>query len=113
MSKETTDDDLQWDVGVQPTYTSAGKDYDTLNLGEQKRARYKQDTHFRRCLAIWVMHIVPLWLFMVMIVVVFYGVGWMNLSDTAIVTLLATTTANVLGLAYIVLKGIFPEGSGK
>lgn len=111
MDKGTIDNELQWDVGVQPTGAGAGKDYDELGLSEQKRARYKQDTHFRRCLAIWVMHIVPLWLVMVMIVVFFHGFGLMHLSDTAIATLLATTTANVLGLAYIVLRGIFPEGS--
>lgn len=32
----------------------------------------------------------------------------MHLPIAAFGTLLATTTANILGLAYIVLKGMFP-----
>lgn len=36
------------------------------------------------------------------------GFNIMHLPVAAFGTLLATTTANILGLAYIVLKGMFP-----
>jgi hypothetical protein len=32
-----------------------------------------------------------------------------DISDTVLCVLLGTTTINILGLAYIVLKGLFPE----
>lgn len=38
----------------------------------------------------------------------FGGFSLCELSDVVLSTLLATTTANILGLAYIVLKGMFP-----
>lgn len=38
--------------------------------------------------------------------------GYLHLNDAVLVTLLATTTANVLGLAFIVLKGLFSNGRG-
>lgn len=40
-----------------------------------------------------------------------HGYNTLNLDKEVLITLLATTTVNVLGLAYIVLKGIFPEES--
>ena len=43
----------------------------------------------------------------------FTGFRLTSFSDGVIVALLTTTTANVLGLAFIVLKGMFPEGNIK
>lgn len=48
-----------------------------------------------------------LWLLGVMAVLILIGAGVLTLDSTVIVTLLATTTANVLGLPLIVLKGIY------
>lgn len=88
---------------------SSNKDIDKDDIKAQKRARYRQDTHFRRWLSIWVMVIVPCWLLLVMILMYFTGFGLTSFSDTSIVALLSTTTVNVLGLAFIVLRGMFPQ----
>lgn len=39
------------------------------------------------------------------------GFKWTELDVVVLNVLLATTTANVLGLAYIVLKGLFGHNS--
>lgn len=88
-------------------------DSDRNDLKEQIRARYEQDTKFRHHLSVWVMIIVPTWMILVLLLVCLTGKGKTELSDTTMVALLSTTTVNVLGLAYIVLKGIFPESKDK
>lgn len=42
-------------------------------------------------------------------ILVFCGIGLFSLGPEILIALLATTTINVLGLANIVLKGIFPN----
>lgn len=88
-------------------------DTDSMSLKEQRKLRYRQDTKFRRCLTIWVMFIVPAWLAAIFAVVCFCAAEIWRLSDAVMVALLATTTANILGLAYIVLKGMFPSPGGQ
>ena len=55
------------------------------------------------------MWIVPAWLGLVLVIVFFCGFKLTELDSSVLITLLATTTVNVLGLAYIVLKGIFNQ----
>ena len=85
-------------------------DVDISSLKEQEKIRYAQNTKYRRHLIQWVMHIVPLWLVGVFVVVCLCAANVWELSDVAFAALLTTTTANILGLAYIVLKGMFPHG---
>lgn len=96
-------------AGLSPTLM----DPDKNDLGEQKKARFEQDTKFRKHFSCWVMAIVPSWLFLTMALMFFTGFGLTSFSEGAIIALLTTTTANVLGLAFIVLKGMFPEGNIK
>lgn len=84
-------------------------DIDTLNLKEQKRERYSQDTRYRKNLAIWVMWVVSLWLLFVLLIIASVPIFGLKMDKEVQMTLLATTTVNVLGLAYIVLKGIFKQ----
>lgn len=87
------------------------EDVDDKSMREQRKARFSQDTRFRKHLANWVMTIVPSWLFLVIVILFFDGFNLLKLQTEVLITLLATTTVNVLGLAYIVLKGIFPESN--
>lgn len=96
---------------VGKALASYGKiDFDELTVGQQKAKRYSQNTKYRRLFSNWVMWIVPSWLLGVLLLVILCGLQFMTLSDQVLVALLATTTANILGLAYIVLKGMFPQG---
>lgn len=88
-------------------------DIDNLDLKGQQEAlkghRYKQDTKERKLLSHWVICVVSIWLFLVISTLICNSLLSIGLSDTVCVTLLTTTTINILGLAYIVLKGLFPS----
>ena len=92
------------DTGITPTDID---DIDTSSLKEQEKIRYPQDTGFRRHLTGWVMPIIPIWLYMVFQLLCKCADGQWHPSDAVLSTLPATTTANILGLADIVLKGMF------
>lgn len=105
--------DDSWDLkSVNPLkdISQELRDPDNLNLSEQKKDRFTQDTRFRKLFSYWIIVIIPIWLILTILLMFFTGFGLTTFSDAAIVALLTTTTANVLGLAFIVLKGMFPEG---
>ena len=83
-------------------------DRDKYDIGE----RFRQDTNDRKILTRWVICTVSVWLGLVIILLFCIGRG-LEISDTVACVLLGTTTLNILGLAYIVLKGLFPESKSK
>lgn len=91
------------------TSTNHVQDVDKSPLEEQIKERYKQNTHHRFVLVKWMMWIVGGWLFITAGIVITQLCIKKGLSDTILCTLLSTTTINVLGLAVIVLKGLFKE----
>lgn len=89
-------------------------DLDVKSLEEQESERFGQDTGHRRTLIIWMIVIISAWLGLVILAVFLNGPLRLGISDTVLVTLLATTTANVLGLPSIILRDLFRgRGSGK
>jgi hypothetical protein len=70
-----------------------------------RNQRFQSDTLDRKWLAEWATAAVSLWLFSVLLILI--NKVHLELSDAVIITLLGTTTLNVLGLTYIVLKGHF------
>ncbi|MBR4265146.1 MAG: hypothetical protein IKQ46_03730 [Bacteroidales bacterium] len=86
-------------------------DLDLKDLGYQERRRYKQDTDQRKSLASWTIGIISAWLFSVVVIFVLIGIGVLSFNDSVIITLLSTTTANILALGLVVLKGIFKDNS--
>ncbi len=78
-------------------------------LQKVRIARLKENTEHRRNLVGWVKELIPAYLVCVLAVVFLSGFECFPLavSDTVLVALLSTTTANVLGLAAIVLRGLF------
>ncbi len=73
--------------------------------------RYHQDTEQRLFLAKWVVWVSSIWLGAVLIILIMCGYQLIILDIVVLNVFLATTTANVLGLAYIVLKGLFGHKS--
>ena len=68
--------------------------------------RFKQNTNTRLILSWWVIILITLWLAFTGFVVVYKGT---ELSDAVMIALLTTTTANVIGLGFILLNGLFPR----
>ena len=85
-------------------------DVDALPINRQEdliNERYAQDTKERKLLSHWVTIVVSLWLLFVLAILSLNRLLELKLSDTVLCMLLGTTTINILGLAYIVLKGLF------
>lgn len=95
--------DKPFDVAV----TSELANIDSESLQEQVKVRYKQDTKQRKMLATWVIFATSIWLAAVLVLMFLLGFGAISISDNVMDALLITTTFNVLGLAYIVLEGLF------
>lgn len=113
--------DISWD-NIEPpkslndkTKKGEESDPDSLPLGEAIARvtldRYKQDTKWRDLLAKWVVRVTSIWMFTILVILLIKGFcSTFDLEKEVLITLLATTTANVLGLPLIVLRGIFSEG---
>lgn len=86
---------------------------DEYSLNEQIKERYKQDTKYRMIFSVWVIVVVSSWLLAAMTAVYLQGFNVMKIDGITFRVFLATTTINVIGLAYIVLKGMFPQNNGK
>lgn len=84
-------------------------DSDTLDdqIKKLKSDRYSSDTQDRKWLAKWTAGVVSLWLLLVIFSVMLNELFCFNISDSVLIALLGTTTLNVLGLSFIVLRGHF------
>lgn len=106
MAEESSYSFISHSKDVTTKDTLRNIDNDSIN--QQEKARYTQDTQYRRIFSRWVIVIVSVWVAATILIAFLEGLGIMELAVSAFCTLLATTTANILGLAYIVLKGMFP-----
>lgn len=88
-------------------YNAPIEDYDENDLAKQKTERYTQDTSHRHSLIGWMMVVVSIWLILVICIVALNVKCQLFISDTVLNTLLATTTVNILGLPFIILKDLF------
>ena len=101
-------DTAEYDIVSIPETTDM-VDYDKNELKRQEILRYAEDTEHRRKLILWVKFVVSLWLLCVIIVVAFNSIFCFKLNDSVLIALLTTTTVNILGLAFIVLRGLFDD----
>jgi hypothetical protein len=100
--------DFEFEGEISTKYDSS--DFDKSDLNSQKIHRYRQDTRERKLLSHWVVWTVSVWLIFTGFTLIFNHIFCFNISDAVCGVMLGTTSANILGLAYIVLKGLFPEG---
>lgn len=77
-----------------------------LQIKKLKAVRYISDTKDRKWLAKWAVWAVSVWLIVVLAILILNHC-FIRLSDSVLITLLGTTTLNVLGLTFIVLRGHF------
>jgi len=80
---------------------------DQFGMDEQERIRFAQDTKHRGRLVLWMMWVVSIWLAAVLLFTAFNKLLCLDIDNKVLITLLATTTLNVLGLARIILGGLF------
>lgn len=74
----------------------------TIITLREELARFRKDTKDRSILAYWTFGIITGWLVGVLVLLFFK-----KLPDSVFITLLTTTTVNIIGLPAIVLRGYF------
>ena len=86
------------EIWGNPDYESESK--------QLANARFKHDTQLRGSLALIFTVIIVFWLMFV--VITLWCNATLKLSDAILITLLTTTTINVLGMMLIILHDLFP-----
>lgn len=107
---------------VESDVNSHKKEMDAVALDQRKievkknkavLKNQKQDIKLRREFSLKVYNLVRWWLLFCAIIILVSGFELFKLSDTVLTTIIASTSANVLGLFYIVLKYLFPLKTSK
>lgn len=79
-------------------------------LGSAKVGRFLEDTRLRRHLTYIFAVIIFLWLASVVSILYFNNnLLHLNLSENVLITLLTTSSVNVIGMMLIILKNLFPK----
>ena len=84
-----------------------------LNKLELKNSRYKDNSDMRKALVITFTTIITFWLLSVLLILVGNRVNRYDLSENTLIAFLTTSSANVLGMMYVILKNLFPNGKDK
>lgn len=84
-----------------------------LNKLELKNARYKDNSDMRKALVVAFTTIIAFWLLAVILILVGNRVCKYDLSENTLIAFLTTSSANVLGMMYVILKNLFPEKKDK
>lgn len=86
----------------------SSQDYQSETMESVYRHRYSSNTKLRVELAYWAATLVSIYLLIIILILV-HNHRLIHLSNNVLMTLLGTTTLNVLGLMAIVLKGYFGD----
>lgn len=74
---------------------------------EARAVQLEDDNAGRRDFSRQIFTVTVIWMFLVLVLIYHVGAGNLHYSDTVLVTLITTTTANVFGFMYIVVKYLF------
>lgn len=114
MEQKSKFDNITISVPQKEGGNDAGtSDFDILPMEKQASIRFGQDTKHRKWLVCWMMLIVSIWLISVLLITAFNRPWCLHIDEKVLMTLLATTTINVLGLANIILDGLFGDQDHK
>ncbi len=80
-----------------------------MRVAIAKAVKLEDDNASRRDFSRQIFAVTVVWMFLVLLVVFHAGKGSLHFSDTVLITLITTTTANVFGFMYIVVKYLFNE----
>ena len=84
-----------------------------LNKLELKNVRYRDNSDMRKALVIAFTTIIAFWLLSVLLILVGNKLNRYDLSENTLIAFLTTSSANVLGMMYVILKNLFPEKNKK
>lgn len=78
-----------------------------LEMKKEELESRKQDRKQRGRFSIWIFGFMGVYMFLILVALALSGAGVLTLSDTVLVSLLTTTTADVIGIFIIVAKYLF------
>ncbi len=76
-------------------------------LEKQQLQRLKDENIARKNFSDAIFTVTVIWMFFILMIVICCGQGGMKLSDTVLITLITTSTANVFGFLYVVVNYLF------
>ena len=106
--QETKKPRLQWRKSPSAEVTPSS-DPDLRDIKYQEGMRYNQDTRQRKTMVRWVAGLISVWLITILCIMCLKGANIFEYDSSEIIALLTTTSANVIALGYIVLKGLFGD----
>jgi len=117
LGMETFSEDFFYSEEMNPTTVK----FISLKTVYEKRAeklklkndRYKDNTDMRKALVVAFTTIIAFWLLAVLLILVGDRVNKYVLSEYTLIAFLTTSSANVLGMMYVILKNLFPEKNKK
>ena len=80
-----------------------------MRVAIARAVKLEDDNASRRDFSRQIFAVTVVWMFLILLIVFHAGKGSLHFSDTVLVTLITTTTANVFGFMYIVVKYLFNE----
>lgn len=69
----------------------------------------KQELELKKGICVWVIRIVSVYLFFIAYILLLLVLNEGKLESSVVIALLTTTTINILGLPYLIIKSLFPE----
>lgn len=99
--------DIEKDEAITPGDIEREKSLVAIDLSKEELESRKQDREQRKTFSFWIFIFICVYMAITLIVVILVGSSVLKLSDKVSITLLSTTTANVLGLFVIVAKYLF------
>lgn len=116
MQSNTYDDLLQrmdntFNLSVDAEEVSLSSSEDAIKRASmfEDYTSKKQDREQRKKFAAWIFGVVCVYILSVLTLLYIIGFSFAYLTDTVLVALLTTTTANVIGLLVIVARYLFPR----
>lgn len=112
MAEPIEPEQLRFESGASDEYVASEKQYivrqQEYALRKEKLKGKKQDRKERKVYANLAFTLVSIWLTLVLAIFVSAGLGNLSYSDSVLITLLTTTTIEVIGIFLIVARYLFP-----
>lgn len=96
-------------LSAAPQVTTIGEEANFLDeeIKRENLKRLREENEARRSFSNAIFTVTVIWMFLTLVVIFQTGTGALRLSDTVLVALITTATANVYGFFYVVVNYLF------
>ena len=108
LKNDITQQELQFKKDISQQELQFKKDISQQEL-QLKIDISKQELELKKGICVWVIRIVSVYLFFIAYILLLLVLNEGKLESSVVIALLTTTTINILGLPYLIIKSLFPE----